>query len=114
MRGSIVNAKTATTQQKEEQVLVFTNDRVLPVVEQGRVGVGVYKLDRDTTDLTDESPFKDGLETDAAPLNGGSNREQIPETAIERIYGEGFLDISNLNDLPVLLTRLIAQRIRKE
>lgn len=33
---------------------------------------------------------------------------------IERIYGEGFLDISNLNDLPVLLTRLIAQRIRKE
>ena len=34
--------------------------------------------------------------------------------AIERIYGEGFLDISNLNDLPVLLTRLIAQRIRKE
>ena len=78
----IVNAKTATTQQKEEQVLVFTNDRVLPVVEQGRVGVGVYKLDRDTTDLTDESPFKDGLKTDAALLNGGSNREQIPETAV--------------------------------
>lgn len=33
--------------------------------------------------------------------------------SIERIYGDGFLDISNLDDLPVSLTRLIAQRIRR-
>ena len=32
---------------------------------------------------------------------------------IEWIYGDGFLDISNLDDLPVSLTRLIAQRIRR-
>ena len=33
--------------------------------------------------------------------------------SIDRIYGDGFLDISNLDDLPVSLTRLIAQRIRR-
>lgn len=33
--------------------------------------------------------------------------------SIERIYGDGFLDISNPDDLPVSLTRLIAQRIRR-
>lgn len=31
---------------------------------------------------------------------------------IERIYGDGFLDISNLNELPANLARLIAQHIR--
>ena len=33
--------------------------------------------------------------------------------SIERIYGKGFLDISNLDDLPVSLTRLIASKIRR-
>ena len=33
---------------------------------------------------------------------------------IERIYGDGFLDISNLDDLPINLTRLIAQRIKRK
>lgn len=33
--------------------------------------------------------------------------------SIERIYGDGFLDISNLDDLPVSLTRLIANRIKR-
>ena len=33
--------------------------------------------------------------------------------SIERIYGDGFLDIGNLDDLPVSLTRLIANRIRR-
>ncbi len=33
--------------------------------------------------------------------------------SIERIYGNGFLDIGNLDDLPVSLTRLIAQQIRR-
>lgn len=33
--------------------------------------------------------------------------------SIERIYGDGFLDIGNLDDLPASLTRLIANRIRR-
>lgn len=33
--------------------------------------------------------------------------------SIERIYGDGFLDISNLDELPANLTRLIAQRIKR-
>ena len=33
---------------------------------------------------------------------------------IERIYGDGFLDISRLDDLPFNLTRLIADRIKRK
>lgn len=33
--------------------------------------------------------------------------------SIDRIYGDGFLDIGNLDDLPVSLTRLIANRIKR-
>ena len=33
---------------------------------------------------------------------------------IERIYGDGFLDISKLDDLPYNLTRLIADRIKRK
>ena len=31
---------------------------------------------------------------------------------IERIYGKGFLDVTDLNKLPANLTRLIAQHIK--
>ena len=30
---------------------------------------------------------------------------------IERIYGDGYLDITDLNDLPVMLTSLIARHL---
>ena len=32
---------------------------------------------------------------------------------IERIYGDGYLDITDLNDLPVMLTSLIARHLPK-
>lgn len=62
---SIINVGNASAEQVEKQVLVFENARVLPVVEEGKVGVGLYKLDRDTCDLTDEAPYADGCKTRA-------------------------------------------------
>lgn len=45
---SIVNAKDTTAQQKEEQVLLFTNERVVPVPDApGKLGVGILKKDRE-------------------------------------------------------------------
>lgn len=78
---SIINVGNASAEQVEKQVLVFENARVLPVVEEGKVGVGLYKLDRDTCDLTDEAPYSDGCKTRATLLNGGSNRADIPADA---------------------------------
>lgn len=51
-------------------------------MEEGRVGVGVYKLDRDSANLTDGQPYLDGIKTNPALLAGGSNRDRIPEGAI--------------------------------
>ena len=78
---SIINVGNASNEQVEKQVLVFENARVLPVVEEGKVGVGLYKLDRGTCDLTDEAPYADGCKTRADLLNGGSNRADIPANA---------------------------------
>ena len=78
---SIINVGNASAEQMEKQILVFENARVLPVVEEGKVGVGLYKLDRDTCDLTDEAPYSDGCKTRASLLNGGSNRADIPADA---------------------------------
>ena len=78
---SIINVGNASAEQIEKQILVFENARVLPVVEEGKVGVGLYKLDRDTCDLTDEAPYADGCKTRANLLNGGSNRADIPADA---------------------------------
>ena len=78
---SIINAGNASAEQMEKQVLVFENARVLPVVEEGKVGVGLYKLDRDACELTDESSYADGCKTRANLLNGGSNRTDIPADA---------------------------------
>ena len=78
---SIINVGNAGAEQIEQQVLVFENARVLPVVEEGKVGVGLYKLDRDTCDLTDEAPYADGCKTRTSLLNGGSNRADIPADA---------------------------------
>ena len=78
---SIINVGNANAEQIEKQVLVFENARVLPIVEEGKVGVGLYKLDRDTCDLTDEAPYSDGCKTRASLLNGGSNRADIPADA---------------------------------
>ena len=58
----------ANAEQIEKQVLVFENARVLPIVEEGKVGVGLYKLDRDTCDLTDEAPYTDGCKTLRLPF----------------------------------------------
>ena len=78
---SIINVGNANAEQIEKQVLVFENARVLPIVEEGKVGVGLYKLDRGTCDLTDEAPYSDGCKTRASLLNGGSNRADIPADA---------------------------------
>ena len=78
---SIINVGNASAEQIEKQVLVFENARVLPVVEEGKVGVGLYKIDRDTCDLTDDAPYADGCKTRASLLNGGSNRADIPADA---------------------------------
>ena len=78
---SIINVGNASAEQIEKQILVFENARVLPVVEEGKVGVGLYKLDRDTCDLTDEAPYADGCKTRVSLLNCGNNRADIPADA---------------------------------
>ena len=78
---SIINVGNASAEQIEKQILVFENARVLPVVDEGKVGVGLYKLDRDTCDLTDEAPYADGCKTRVSLLNGGRNRADIPADA---------------------------------
>lgn len=78
---SIINVGNASAEQIEKQILVFENARVLPVVDEGKVGVGLYKLDRNTCDLTDEAPYADGCKTRVSLLNGGSNRADIPADA---------------------------------
>ena len=80
----ILNASDASDEQLTGYpgTIVFENARVLPVVEEGRVGVGVYKLDRDSAGMTDDQPYLDGVKTDPGLLAGGSNRDRIPEGAI--------------------------------
>ena len=79
---SIVSLKDAKDKQLEQQKLVFVNERVVPVIEKGRIGVGLYKLDRDSAGFADGQPFKDGLKTDVSLLAGGSNKAKIPENAV--------------------------------
>ncbi len=79
---SIVNIKDASISQAGQQKLVFENERVVPVIETGRIGVGLYKLDRESAGFTDEQPFVDGLKTDASLLAGSSNKAKIPANAI--------------------------------
>ena len=80
----IVNVSNATEDELDDLpgTIVFENARVLPVVEEDRVGVGVYKLDRDSAGMTDDQPYVDGIKTAPALLAGGSNRDRIPEGAI--------------------------------
>lgn len=80
----ILNASDATGDQLTGQpgTIQFENARVIPVVEEGRIGVGVYKLDRDSAGMTDDHPYVDGVKSDTALLAGGSNRDRIPEGAI--------------------------------
>ncbi|HJD20569.1 MAG TPA: hypothetical protein H9915_01990 [Candidatus Gemmiger faecigallinarum] len=80
----IVNVSNATEDQLGNLpgTIVFENARVLPVVEEGRIGVGVYKLDRDSAGMTDDQPYVNGVKTDPALLAGGSNHDRIPEGAI--------------------------------
>ena len=46
-----------------------------------------------------------GIQFFAAAI--GEDREKI-----ERIYGDGYLDITDLNQLPILLTTLISRKIK--
>ena len=80
----IVNVSNATEDELDDLpgTIQFENDRVLPVVEEGRIGVGVYKLDRDSAGMTDDQPYVDGIKTAPALLAGGSNCDRIPEGAI--------------------------------
>ena len=47
-----------------------------------------------------------GVQIFAAAI--GTDRDRI-----ERIYGNGYLDISDLNQLPIMLTQLIARNLPK-
>ena len=80
----IVNVSNANEDQLGNLpgTIVFENARVLPVVEEGRIGVGVYKLDRSSANMSDDQPYLDGVKTDPALLAGGSNHDRIPEGAI--------------------------------
>ena len=50
--------------------------------KKAAIGVGVYKLDRDSAGMADDHPYVDGVKSDSALLAGGSNRDRIPEGAI--------------------------------
>ena len=80
----ILNASDATGDQLTGQpgTIQFENARVIPVVEEGRIGVGVYKLDRDSAGMADDHPYVNGVKSHSALLAGGSNRDRIPEGAI--------------------------------
>lgn len=103
---SIINVGNASAEQIEKQVLVFENARVLPVVEEGKVGVGLYKLDRDTCDLTDEAPYADGCKTCANLLNGGSNRADIPADA--KMVAGAVYELYTADDIYSISGKLLA------
>ena len=103
---SIINVGNASAEQIEKQVLVFENARVLPVVEEGKVGVGLYKLDRDTCDLTDEAPYADGCKTCANLLNGGSNRADIPADA--KMVAGAVYELYTADDMYSISGKLLA------
>ena len=103
---SIINVGNANAEQIEKQVLVFENARVLPIVEEGKVGVGLYKLDRDTCDLTDEKPYADGCKTRASLLNGGSNRADIPADA--KMVAGAVYELYNADDIYSISGELLA------
>ena len=103
---SIINVGNASAEQIEKQILVFENARVLPVVEEGKVGVGLYKLDRDTCDLTDEAPYADGCKTRANLLNGGSNRADIPADA--KMVAGAVYELYTADDIYSIFGELLA------
>ena len=103
---SIINVGNASAEQVEKQVLVFENARMLPVVEEGKVGVGLYKLDRDTCDLTDEAPYADGCKTRANLLNGGSNRADIPADA--KMVAGAVYELYTADDIYSIFGELLA------
>ena len=103
---SIINVDNASAEQIKKQVLVFENARVLPVVEEGKVGVGLYKLDRDTCDLTDEAPYADGCKTRVSLLNGGSNRADIPADA--KMVAGAVYELCTADDIYSISGKLLA------
>ena len=77
--------------------------------EGGRIALTeTESIDTGEGGVITENPTYAGAGYDKAAAAIGEDKDSI-----ERIYGDGFLDISNLDDLPVSLTRLIAQRIRR-
>lgn len=77
--------------------------------EGGRIALTeTESIDTGEGGVITEDPTYAGAGYDKAAAAIGEDKDSI-----ERIYGDGFLDISNLDDLPVSLTRLIAQRIRR-
>ena len=103
---SIINVGNASAEQIEKQILVFENARVLPVVEEGKVGVGLYKLDRDTCDLADEAPYADGCKTRVSLLNGGSNRADIPADA--KMVAGAVYELYTADDIYSISSELLA------
>lgn len=54
---------------------------------------------------------KDYVESNSP--SGAGNTIGDDRANIERIYGAGYLDITDLNQLPVMLTQLIARNLPK-
>ena len=85
----------------EEQKIVF-------VISDGQPAASGYSgrnAEDDMRKLRDAA-FRKGIVTFAAAI--GNDKDNI-----QRIYREGFLDISDLNELPVTLTNLLVRYLKK-
>ena len=72
----IVNISSATKDQAEAQKIVYTNERVIPVIEKGRIGVGLYKLNRDSSGFAEDTVYvsnsKGEIPANAVPVVGAT------------------------------------------
>lgn len=81
--------------------------KILFIISDGQPAASGYSgsaAEADMKAIRQEAKRK-GVITFAAAI--GNDRENI-----ERIYKEGFLDISNLDDLPIILTKLLLKYIK--
>lgn len=72
----IINVSGVSKEQAEEQKIVYINERVRSVVEKGRVGVGLYKLDRDSAGFAEDTVYvsknNGEIPAGAVPIEGAT------------------------------------------
>ena len=95
----IINVSDAGKEQAAEQKIVYLNERVRSVVEKGRVGVGLYKLDRDSAGFAEdtiyESNTKGEIPAGAVPI-AGATYELYTTDAIYSVDGKLLADADTL------------------